>query len=180
MPGTLRDVNDNAIVESDSSSASENMTTFATITSEASSDRAQTANTVYIIIMGGVLFVLVVIAMLGAIAGLLVKRMKHKNSITTQAEMKSKTSEHNYIDLPSKFKLDGNLESPPILESTPSEGVSEPDDPGDKLCFTRLSVSSTLTPVPAHPDAAVQDSAEHLYVTCPIMSNVYEPGATSP
>ena len=140
------------------------MTTFAL-----SPDRAPPAtesNTVYMVV-GGVLFLLIVIAVLGVTAGLLLWRMKRINSITTQAEMKSKSSKHN---VSSNFKLD-ILESP-IHETTPSERVSE-----DKPC---LSISSsTLKPMPVHPGTTVQDSAEQL-CTCPIMSNACEPGATSP
>ena len=169
MPGALYNVDDNIITESDRSSGfgiSTNMTTFAL-----SPDRAPTAtesNTVYMVV-GGVLFLLIVIAVLGTFAGLSLRRMKRINSITTQAEMKLKSSKHNNISY--NFKPD-ILESP-IHETTPSERVSED-------CFTRLSISlSTLKPMPVHPGTTVQDSAEQLY-TCPIMSNVCEPGATSP
>ena len=161
MPGTLHNVDDNAITESDRSSGfgiSTNMTTFTV-----SPDRAPTAtesNTVYIVV-GGVLFLLIVIVVLGVFAGLSLRRMKHINSITTQAEMKS------------NFKLD-ILESP-NHDTIPSERVSEDVI---KPYFTRLSISSSsLKPMPVHPGTTVQDSAEQLY-TCPIMSNVCEPGAT--
>ena len=88
-------VDDNALTESDRSSGfgiSTNMTTFAL-----SPDRAPTAtesNTVYMVV-GGVLFLFIVIAVLGIFSGLSLRRMKHINSITTQAEMKLKSSKHN-------------------------------------------------------------------------------------
>ena len=126
MPG-----NDNSITVTDRFSDSEimstNMTAFATTT--LSPEKASTAtesSTVVYIVVGGVLFFLVIMAVvLGVIAGLLVRRVKHSimHSIVTQPpDMKSKSSEQipSQTDT-SNFTLD-ILESP-ILEATSSEEV---------------------------------------------------------
>ena len=91
MPGTLS-VNDNAITVTDRFSDSEvtstNMTTFATTTlsPEKASTATESSTAVYLAV-GGVLFFLIITAVvLGVIAGLLVWRVKHNmHSITTQS-----------------------------------------------------------------------------------------------
>ena len=93
MPGTLCGVNNSAITESDKSSCSTtNMTTFATIILSSTSDKAPTVtdnSTVYIyIVIGGMLFLFIMIVVLGVFADLSFRRMKHINSITTQPDMK--------------------------------------------------------------------------------------------
>ena len=66
------------------------MTTFATIVLSSTSDKALTVtdnSTVYIVI-GGMLFLFIMIIVLGVFADLSLRRMKHINSITTQPDMK--------------------------------------------------------------------------------------------
>ena len=149
------------------------MMTFSTTTYTVTSS----PNTVYIAV-SGVLFFLIMMAVLGVIAGLLVRRVKH-NATSEQLPLSDMTSKSLKREPSgtSNFKLE-----PPTQEATLSEGMvtefKEVELDGEhEPCLTRLSASPTLKPVSTHHDqdttVSAQGSAEQLYV-CPILSNVCE------
>ena len=161
---------------SDSETISTNiMTIFAATTNVTLSP-----STVYIIV-GGIFFFLIVMAVLGVIAGLLVRRVKH-NVVTKQltlSDMTSKSSKQGPSAAgTSNFKLKS-----PTQEATPLEGTVKAEFKEVELdgehgpCLTRQSASPTSKPVPTHHDqdttVLAQGSTEQLYV-CPILSNVCE------
>ena len=125
------------------------------------------------------LFFLIVTAVLGVIAGLLVRRVKHNvtSKQLTLSDMTSKSLKREPSGT-SNFKLE-----PPTQEAIPSEGmVTEFKgielDGEHEPCLTRLSASPTLKPVSTHHDhwdttVSAQGSTEQLYV-CPTLSNVCE------
>ena len=183
VPGTFQPDNDTNVSSAHSPSTeiniptvaseiSKNITIFTTTT--LLPDRAYGGNGIAVyIVVGGVLFLLIVIIVMGIIVGLSVRRVKHIHSVATRpADMNLKSSKQ----IPSDSS---NFDSPSILETIPSEGVFKFKEELDKdrSCLTRLSVLSTLKPsMPTHPDMTVQEStsAEQLYI-CPIMSNMCEP-----
>ena len=176
MPGTFHPDSDNTqqstdptgenITIFDSVSTTKIMTTFTTTVVTLSPD-------IVYIAVDGVLFFLIMTVVLGIIAGLLVRRVKHI-AITKQLTLSDMTSKSSKQGL--------SLESP-TQEATPSEEIMVTEFKEVKLdgeygpCLTRQSPSPTLKPVPTHHDqdttVSVQGSAEQLYV-CPILSNVCE------
>ena len=177
-------INNNTITVTGRSSDSEikatNMTPFASTTLLPTLTVSNSGIIVYIVV-GGVSFLLILIVVLGVIVGLSVRRAKQLHSTQCQPDGKLKSSKQKASDT-SIFRL--NILESPILEAMPSEGMfklieAELDEDNNKPCSSRLSVSSTLKPMPTHPDTTVQGSAEQLYI-CPIMSNVCEPETPNP
>ena len=135
------------------------MKTFTTTTVTLSPD-------IVYIAVGGVLLFLIVTVVLGVVAGLLVRRVKH-NVITKQLTLSDMTSKSS--------KQGPSLESP-TQEATPSEEMvtefKEVKLDGEYgPCLTRRSPSPTLKPVPTHYDrdnaVSVQGSSEQLYMSVP-------------
>ena len=181
VPGTFQPNSDNAQQSTDPTGENvtivDSVSTTKIMTTVITTTVTLLPNTAYIAV-GGVLFFLIVTVVLGVIASLLVRRVKH-NVISKQlSEMTSKSSKQGPSRSgTSNFKLES-----PTLEATPSEEMvtefKEVKLDGEYgPCLTRQSPSPTLKPVPTHHDqdttVSVQGSAEQLYV-CPILSNVCE------